>query len=177
MRLFVAVPLPDELKAKIADLGKEIEQDGIKLVKPENMHITLKFIGDVEEHKIGDIEQSLREASFSGFTCDAKGVGVFPNENYIRVVWTGAESDGKLEALAEKVGKALAGYGKKDRFSSHITIARVKRRVDLKAFLEKHRQDELGPFDVSRFELMSSELKPGGPEYSVVATFEAQKDA
>jgi len=174
MRIFVAVPLPDELKEKLGNLGREIEQDGIKPVKPENMHMTLKFLGDTDERKLGDIEKSLREISFSRFICSAKGIGVFPSEKYIRVVWAGAESGNAMESLAEKVNDALQGYGKKEQFSSHITIARVKRRIELGAFLEKYREEDFGSFEVSRFELMQSELKKEGPIYSVLASFEAE---
>ena len=116
---------------------------------------------------MGDIE-------FSRFSCSVKKIGVFPNENYIRVVWIGAESDDKLEALADRIMKALHGYGKDERFSSHITIARVRKKIDLKSFLEKHRSDELGSFEVFEFHLIKSELKPEGPEYSVVASFTAE---
>lgn len=174
MRIFVAVPLPDELKERLWKLGKEIEQDGIRPVKPENIHITLKFLGDTDEKKLGDIEKSLRGISFSRFTCNAKGIGVFPSESYIRVVWAGAESDNAMESLAEKVAGALRGYGKKEHFSSHITIARVKRRLELGGFLEKYRDGDFGSFEVSRFELMQSELGKTGPAYSVLASFEAE---
>lgn len=174
MRIFVAVPLPDELKERLGRLGKEIEQDGIKPVNPGNMHITLKFLGDTDEKKLGDIEKSLREVSFSRFTCNAKNIGVFPSQEYIRVVWAGAESGNAMESLAEKVNDVLDGYGEKEQFSSHITIARVKRRVELGGFLEKHAKDDFGSFEVSRFELMQSELRKEGPVYSVLASFEAE---
>ncbi len=176
MRLFVAVPIPEEIKKKVATLGKEIEQEGIKLVKPENMHLTMKFIGEVSDTRIGNIEEKLKGVAFRKFNCSVRGVGVFPDEKYIRVVWTGIESN-EIENLAEQVINALAGYGKKEPFSGHVTIARVKRKVDLKTFLETHKNDELGQFDVSCFELIQSELTREGPKYSVIATFEAEKDA
>ena len=174
MRLFIEVPLPEEIRQKLAGLGKEIEQEGIKLVKAENMHATLKFIGDVPEEKLGNIEARLREVGFRGFDCEVKGVGVFPNEDYIRVVWAGIESDGMMEKLAKDVIDATKGYGKDERFSAHITIARVKRKTDLKAFLDKHSDDEIGHFRADTFNLMQSELSREGPTYSVIASFQAE---
>jgi len=117
----------------------------------------------------------LRGVEFEAFDCEAKGVGVFPEENYIRVVWAGIESGGRLKALANKVIGALSVYGGDERFSAHLTIARVKRKADLRDFLEKHRNDEFGKFVVSNFELIQSELGPGGPKYTTIANFEAKK--
>lgn len=175
MRLFVAVPVPLEVRQKAASLGKEIAQDGIVPVKPENMHITLKFLDEVDGSKAGDVEAKLRAVEFGAFDCEARGVGVFPDESYIRVVWAGIESGGMLKALANKVIGALSGYGGDTRFSAHLTVARVKRKADLGGFLARHREDAFGRFSVSSFELIQSELGPGGPKYTVLAVFEAKK--
>ncbi|MDD5340160.1 MAG: RNA 2',3'-cyclic phosphodiesterase [Candidatus ainarchaeum sp.] len=173
MRLFTAVPVPAELRERMAALGKEIRQEGIVPVKPENMHLTLKFLGETDERKLAGLEQALRGIRFAPFSCIVKGVGVFPDEHYIKVVWAGVESGGKLEALAKDVQQPLRGFGDDERFSAHITIARVKRRADLRQFLEKHRNDEFGAFTVSSFELIQSVLGPEGPKYSTIAEFEA----
>jgi 2'-5' RNA ligase len=177
MRLFVEVPLPEELKERLGKLGREIEQEGIKLVKPENMHATLKFLGEVPEGKLADIKERLGRIKFGSFSCSMKGVGVFPDESYIRVVWTGLESGGRLDELAKDVIGSLSGYGKDNRFSAHITIARVKKKVDLKTFLDKYRKDEFGSFTVNSFNLMQSVLSREGPEYTVLASFRAVDDA
>ncbi len=175
MRLFVAVPVPAELREKMAALGKEILQDGIVPVKPENMHLTLKFLGETDGRKLAALEQALRGIRFAPFGCVAKCVGVFPDEHYIKVVWAGVESGGKLETLAKGVQGALHGFGGDERFSAHITIARVKRKTDLHRFLEAHRNDGFGPFTISSFELIESVLGPGGPKYSTIAEFKAEK--
>ncbi|NYZ74242.1 RNA 2',3'-cyclic phosphodiesterase [Candidatus Micrarchaeota archaeon] len=176
MRLFIAVPVPQDIRENVAALGKEIAQEGVVPVKPASMHMTLKFIGEVDEAKLGGMKERLGEVSFKDFDCALKGVGVFPNEQYIKVVWAGAESGGALEALAKAIIEAMRGYdGHDERFSAHLTIARVKRKVDLKAFLEKHKDDSFGSFTVSSFHLIQSVLKPEGPEYSVLACFEAEK--
>jgi 2'-5' RNA ligase len=175
MRLFVAVPVPDELRARLAALGKEIGQEGISLVRAENMHLTLKFIGEIQPQKLDEIRQRLGKIKFRGFGCAIKGVGVFPSENYIRVVWAGGESGGALEALAKDVIGALKGYGGDERFSAHLTIARVKRKLDLGEFLKRHKDEDFGSFEVTRFELIESVLGGGkGPQYRTVAVFVAE---
>jgi 2'-5' RNA ligase len=142
-------------------------------VDPKNMHLTLKFIGEIDEKKLGDIEGRLREIKFKKFECLINGVGVFPNEDYIKVVWTGVHG---VDELAGQVIDALRGYGKEEKFHGHATIARVKRKLDIKSFLQKH-DEEIGRFTVSRFELIQSVLEKEGPQYSTLATFEAEEDA
>jgi len=176
MRLFVAIPVPLDVRQKVASLGTEIVQDGIVPVKPENMHVTLKFLDEVDEKKLADIDAKLREVEFEAFDCEARGVGVFPDETYIRVVWVGIESGGRLKALANKVIGALSDYGGDTKFSAHLTVARVRRKVDLGGFLGKHKEDVFGTFSVSGFELIQSELGPGGPKYTTMASFEAKKN-
>jgi len=175
MRLFVAVPVPAGIREKAAALGMEIARDGIVPVRPGNMHLTLRFLGETEGRKLAQVESALRGIAFAPFECRVKGVGVFPSENFVKVVWAGVESVGALESLAKDVQDALRGFGGDERFSAHMTIARVKRKTDLHAFLETHRNDEFGSFTASSFELIESALGPGGPEYGTVEVFEAGK--
>jgi 2'-5' RNA ligase len=175
-RLFVSVEVPHELRERIAKLAQELPQDAISPVRPDNMHLTLRFIGEVPERMAGDIGRRLRGVEFGKFTVRLRGAGVFPDEDYVRVVWAGAESP-ELDALAKKVIEALRGIGKEEArgFSAHLTIARVKRKIDVKEFLQKHSNDEFGTFEVNEFYLMRSELKPGTPpRYTVVAAFGAR---
>lgn len=171
MRLFVAVPLPEKLRDKMGALAKEMKMDGIVPIKAENMHITLKFIG--ETNKENAIEQELQRVQVRTFDCTAKGVGVFPNENYVRVVWVGIESMGELEKLAKEVQATLRVFGGDDKFSAHITIARVRKKVDLQEFLRKYNEEELGRFTVSGLELIESILQPGGSKYTTLAKYKA----
>lgn len=176
MRLFVAVPVPEDLRRKVAALGQEMMQDGISLVRAENMHLTLRFIGEIQPEELDKLKERLGAVRFRRFACSLHGVGVFPSEDYIRVVWAGCESGGALEALAQDVIAALRGYGKDERFSAHLTIARVKRKLDLRGFLGRRKDEDFGGFEVSRFELVESFLGgPKGPEYRTVAVFEAEK--
>ncbi len=170
MRLFVAVPIPVELRNKLGEKSKELTQDGIKLVDPKNMHTTLRFLGEVPDEN--EIIEKLRRVKFEKISCTMKGIGAFPNQNHAKVIWAGLESKEKLENLAAKVNVALEGFPGDERFSAHITIARVRKKIDLKNFIENN-CGEFGKFEVDRFELIKSTLLPQGPEYSVVEKFYA----
>ena len=156
----------------MAGLSSELDMEGIRAVKEQNMHITLRFIGEVPEEKAEEIKEKLGGVMFEEFDCLLKGVGVFPNENYVRVVWAGIESDGKLEELAGKVNQALGEMPGDGKFSAHLTLARVRRKVDVGDFISRH-QDEFGSFTVRGFELVQSVLEPSGPRYATVAVFNA----
>lgn len=171
-RLFVAVELPDELRSRVHSLAGELTEDGVKPVEEHNIHLTLKFLGDVPEEKVAEVKERLEGVKFKSFGCRVAGVGVFPSLDYIRVVWAGLEC-GEMLKLAAEVEKALSGIGKReDRpFSSHVTIARVKRKIDVKDFLEKHGGEDFGEFKVSEFVLMQSELGRNGPKYTPLKRF------
>jgi len=176
IRMFVSVEIPEEVRKKAAGLSKELPPDSITPVKPENMHLTLRFIGEVPGKMIEEIKERLSGVKFEKFNLSLKGAGVFPNENYVRVVWVGAENE-KLKELANNVIGALRGIGKEEErgFSAHLTIARVKKKIDVKDFLQKHSNDEFGSFYVDQFYLMRSELKPGQPpKYTVLAALESE---
>jgi RNA 2',3'-cyclic 3'-phosphodiesterase len=174
MRTFVAVPVPEALRKRVSALGNEIAAPGIGLVKPENMHLTLRFIGEIPDSEVDGVKKLLGKVAFKRFSCRIRGVGVFPNESFVRVVWAGCSSDGALEALAKSVAGELGGYGGDERFSAHLTIARVKSRMDPRPFLEKHLNEEFGEFEAKEFHLVCSRLGPGGPEYSTLAVFKAE---
>lgn len=175
MRLFVAIDIAKEVKEKIGNVTTELPKDSIKRIKIENMHFTLRFIGEIPETQLEEITKRLGEVRFSKFKIVLSGVGVFPNENYVKIVWVGCKSK-ELDELAEKVIAVLKGVGKEDSrdFSAHLTIARVRRKIDVKEFLQKHKNENFDGFEVSEFKLMQSILGPEGPRYSVVAEFKAE---
>ncbi|MCP4647441.1 MAG: RNA 2',3'-cyclic phosphodiesterase [bacterium] len=175
MRLFVAVEIPGLIKEMMGELEGALPSDGLNKVDVKNMHITLKFLGEVDETKVEEIKAALSGVEFAPFKVQVRGVGVFPKEDYVKVIWAGTES-AELKELAGKVEEALSGMfgGEARGFSGHLTLARVKRKVDLKEFLEKRREEVFGGFAVDKFLLMKSVLQPGGPEYSVVGEFGAK---
>ena len=171
-RLFIAVELPDEIKEKVHSLAEELPEEGVKRVEQQNIHITLKFIGDFAENKIPELQSRLGSIKHGRFRCIAAGAGVFPSPDYVKVVWAGVKCDGMNE-LASAIENSLEGLVAKETksFSSHATIARVKRRIDAKDFLEKHTEDVFGEFEVSEFVLIQSELSRSGPVYTVLKKF------
>ncbi|MEW5996314.1 MAG: RNA 2',3'-cyclic phosphodiesterase [Candidatus Micrarchaeota archaeon] len=174
MRLFIAVGIPPEIKRRIGDAQKDLpEEGGLKKVELPLMHITLKFLGEVNPKMLERIDNALREVSFSPFMVDVRGAGVFPNPNYIRVVWAGCESRA-LEKLAEQVNGKLAGMFGEEKFTGHLTIARVKRKMVLDDYLKKYAEWDFGQFGVKEFYLIESVLSREGPKYTVVATYSAR---
>lgn len=172
MRLFVAIGVPEGIRMELGALGASIRQDGVVPVGADNMHITLRFIGEAEGAE--EIAARLARISFKAFGCEVADIGAFPDAENPRVVWAGIKSDGRLESLAKAVSDNLRGFGGDERFSAHITIARVKRRAELSRFIKENRQKAFGAFEVSSFRLMRSELGPKGPKYSIIQEYNAE---
>lgn len=168
MRAFIAVELSDELKQKLEALGRELEGPLLRPVGPENLHMTLVFLGDIDEGMREKVVGELKGISAKPFTLTIRGAGVFPNENFIRVVWAGAES-GELAGLQKQIAEKMHSLGfKREQFSPHITIARAKGKVDVGAFLSRHAGEEFGSCTVDRVLLKKSALTPKGAVYEDV---------
>lgn len=178
VRTFVAVELPvdfaqivKEVQESFRDLGK------MKIVPAEIVHVTLKFLGDVDEDKIADIGHSLENISCEPFTCLIKGVGVFPNVRRARVLWLGMEGD--FDPLHKQVEYYLEKEGfepDKREFTAHATFARIKYipRSNMGQFarkVEEMKDVEFGKFTVDNFRLKKSILTPEGPVYGTLRQF------
>ncbi len=170
MRLFVSVDIPYTICLDVSSLSSAFPSKAIKPVSPDRMHLTLKFVGEVPDYEFVTIADSLYKIRFKPFDVLVKGVGVFPKPEFVKVVWAGIDSPGLVD-LASKVKSSLKKYGNEEKFHPHLTIARVKKRIDVSAFLKEHIHDEFGRFKVNSFNLMQSRLTPRGPEYSVLATY------
>ncbi len=179
MRAFIAIQCPGELKAKMLEVQEKIKVLGdLKLVEPGNIHLTLRFLGEVGDGRIEGIIHTLEGIKRSGgFEVCIKGLGAFPGPGSPRVIWAGAEKgDKELRELHEAVDCALLplGFVRDERFSSHYTLARVKHIRDkegLREVLNGCRERTFGCFSVDSFYLMKSELRRTGPVYSVVKEF------
>jgi 2'-5' RNA ligase len=162
----------------MTEFEKEIEKSGadVKLVEPHNIHITLKFLGDTQERYIWDIEGIIRDAvrGLKPFSIKLKGTGVFPNENYVKVVWIGIEEGNIIGTLAQTIDNGVAGLGfkKENRgFSPHLTIGRVrtaKNKQQMMKVIEKYRMVEFSVQEVASIHLKKSELTPKGPLYTSI---------
>jgi len=180
MRLFIAINIPSEIKAELANLLKGISDHGLKKVSSENLHLTMKFLGEVDEKKAEAIKQRLAEIKAVQFKISLKGIGFFPNGNYIKVVWVGIE-EGREEiiALQKEIDSRLSelGFPKERDYQPHLTIARAKYIKDHKKFMEFAESAKISAsLEVTSFDLMESSLLPGGPEYRIISGFKLSGD-
>jgi 2'-5' RNA ligase len=172
MRLFIAIDVPKEIKKKIEKISEEfIDLGKINFVKLENQHLTLKFLGGVDESKVEFIKQRLGQIKFKKFNAKIDGLGVFPNENFIRVLWVGIKA-GEIYELQQKIDAYLKEmFTKDDRFHAHLTIGRVKFIEDKDKFRGKLKLEIKDEFYVENFKLIKSVLTPDGPVYEVLGEF------
>lgn len=177
MRCFLAVDVEGRLMEKIANLQKGVPGD-VKLVEKENLHYTLKFLGETDEKilevvkdRVKDLAKSLQE-----LTVCVKGMGAFPGLNYIRVVWLGGK---ELFNLQKAVDDRLADlFGKEKEITPHLTLARVRSaagKEELKSYIEKHAETEIGDMPVKEIKLKKSTLSPKGPVYEDLYAFKLAK--
>ncbi len=179
IRSFVAVEIPAAMRDDIAAIQRKISTEGLRLVRPELVHVTLKFLGDVPEEQIDKVIDALRGVKIAPFDAQLKGMGAFPGKS-IRVVWLGLE--GNFPELYQAVENALGPFGFEcdDRgFSPHVTLARVSRpnsetSRQISSRISEIRDIDLGSFHVDRFLLKKSTLTRGGPIYEDLAEFRLQ---
>ncbi|NPA24180.1 MAG: RNA 2',3'-cyclic phosphodiesterase [Crenarchaeota archaeon] len=175
LRVFVAVEITDDkIKRTIENIQKELLRGGvdIKPVEIENLHITLRFIGEVPQATVNEIMNKLRTVTFQKFRMRIKGLGAFPSPANPRVIWAGVtEGSRELSELHEIVERLVGKYGIKDNkeFTPHLTIARVRsprNRQYITSIIEKYRDLDFGDQEVSCIKLKRSVLTPRGPIYS-----------
>ena len=177
MRCFVAVKLPIEIKDYLFDLQKKIRSENAKInfVHKKNLHLTLKFLGELNEKEVEEVKRILRKVKFKKFEVYLDEVGVFPNEGYIRVVWVGLKPVRKVFELQQKIdSELLTIFSKDEKFSAHLTIGRVKFIKNTESFLEvlKNLEVKNKSFLVDKSYLIESELRKEGPKYSDLDVFE-----
>jgi len=175
MRLFIAVDCPPPVKDMLSNAQDGLKKCGdLKAVEYENLHLTLKFLGEVSAAKAEDAKKALEEVEHPRFPVTLKGAGVFPNPGNAKVVWAGVDKGfDEFVELAKTVDSRLKtiGFPPESRFHPHVTLARVKGRLDrgrLNAFLASHSEALFGSYEVDSFHLMESRLTPKGPAYTRV---------
>lgn len=175
MRCFLAIELSEEAKAEITRIQKLIPEQGIKFVEKENLHLTLKFFGEIDDYKVSKINKTLKEFKFEKINCELGSVGFFPSSNYIRVVWIALEPAGKLKEMQEKIEDLLAeqSFKEEKRFESHVTLARVKFIKNKEEFIKKIKEAKVKEieFQVDSFSLRKSTLTKKGPIYETIKEF------
>jgi len=179
MRTFIAIDIPSEIKSALAVLQTELRRAGadVSWTKPENIHLTLKFLGEVDERRVGEVEKVCvaSAAEFQPFTLSLNDTGVFPNARQPRVLWAGLA--GEIEKTVEMRkrlddGLALIGFEREEKhFRPHLTIGRMKsnRKTRELLALADARQVPALSFVVTEIVLMKSELRPAGAQYTPMA--------
>jgi len=180
LRCFIAVEVPGPMKRAIGDMIDNLKKSGsdVKWLRPENIHITLKFLGSTEESLLDEVKESLSKklSPYSPFYITISGIGCFPDERRPRVVWVGThESSGQVRDVQRAIEAEMAKFGfpsEERNFSPHLTIGRVKSREKIAALitmLGEYRQVSFGDLDVRGVTLMKSELNPAGAKYFPLA--------
>ena len=180
MRTFIAISIPKNIKDKIGIYEEPLKKQKVKIswVKPENIHITLKFLGEVEENKIPEIYEALKKcvSNKNPFEIEVIGTGGFPNLSRPRVIWVGLKKGSEeLKILAKSIDNELEklGFQKEKRgFSPHLTIGRVKSIYNIDKFVKKMNSIEFKgeTFTAEEVSIMKSDLKPTGAVYTNLHT-------
>jgi 2'-5' RNA ligase len=174
IRLFVALPIPDDLRARIAGLQGGI--DGARWVAPENLHITLRFIGEVPEDRLEDIVAALDRVHPPSLTIEPGDTGRFGTGDKARAIWVGVRKSPEIETLHQVVDHALVRTGlppEGRKYTPHITVARLRgaRGGRVANWLEATAGFFATPFDARAFVLYESRMGRGGPVYDPVSEF------
>ena len=181
LRTFLAIDVDEDLKAKMYRIIKEFKKidANIKYVDLENLHLTLKFFGEIDSEGIDLLSSKIESvvSNFDEFTIKIKGCGAFPNTNRIKVIWLGIDDDELIRQLHDELDKEFVklGLDKDKRFSSHLTIGRMrnaKGKNKVKSTIEEFEDVEIGEMSVDRIILKKSTLTPQGPIYEDLRIFE-----
>ena len=177
MRLFIAIEIPKDVKDYLGNIQKNLMDDSInkiRLVNLDNIHLTLKFLGEVQPDSLETIKKELKKIKFSKFSVQLDNIGVFPNEDYIRVVWIGLKPENIILDLQKNIDENLAKLFKKEKdFKSHLTLARVKYIENKEDFINKLKniRIENKNIEIDEFKLIKSTLTGKGPVYEDIEAF------
>lgn len=182
-RTFVAIQVNDKIRDQLIKVQDSLKETGadLKLVKPRNIHITLRFIGEVSEDRMENINNAISKSQeiINPFKLNVSGLGVFPNTNYIRVIWAGVSNGRKsVVTLRYNIDKNLKEYSipsEDKKFTPHLTIARVKSgkvKNKLQDVIGKMSNTDFGVCEVNHIDLMKSDLTPKGPIYTNIERFD-----
>ncbi len=174
MRLFVGIPLPDDVRARLAGLGGGLH--GARWVASENLHLSLRFIGEVAGGEDRDVDQALQTVSGAAFELGLSGLGAFDRRGRVHAVWAGVEKSDALNRLQGSIESALVRSGiepEHRKFMPHVTLARMKSgsASETAQFLEAHHGFSSGPFPIDHFTLFESRLGRGGAHYVALSDF------
>lgn len=184
MRLFVALEIPEETREKLRTLVKKLEPiaRGARFVRPEGIHLTLKFIGHVDDSKLEEIKSQLANVPHrSAVEIAFRNFGFFPSEKRPRVFWVGIEAGRELAALASGIEEQLAPLGitsEERDFTPHLTLARFKTNegvAEMQKVISSWPSRDFGDTNAREFYLYQSVLKSSGAVYTKIASYHFAK--
>ncbi len=177
MRAFIAIDLPHPVRAALAGVQASLQSlcPDARWARPEGIHLTLKFLGEISEAQIAQVTGALTQtAAFEPFSVEATGLGFFPNSKRPRVFWAGVSAPPALAELAARIESQMEkiGFARESRnYSPHLTLARFKvprPQGRLVSGVTEAGTPSFGQFEVSEFFLFESKLSPQGAEYRKV---------
>ena len=176
MRLFIAIEIPEDAKEYITKIQENIDNttNKIRFVDKNQIHLTLKFLGEVQPNITEEINGNLKKIAFKPFSVVLNSVGVFPSESYIRVIWIGFKPEDPILKLQNNIDENLKRLFKKEKnFKPHLTLARVKYIENKEDFIDKLKKIKIENkrIDVNDFKLVKSTLTPEGPIYEDLEVF------
>lgn len=174
MRLFVGIPLPDDVRQHLAGICAGLP--GARWVSPENLHVTLRFIGEIEAGEAEDVDAELAAIRAPGFEARIAGVGFFDRGRRVHAVWAGVEAGPALAHLHGKVESAVVRAGfepERRKFKPHITLARLRGTPVSRVgeFIQTREGLRSEPFVADSFVLFRSHLGNGGANYEALADY------
>jgi 2'-5' RNA ligase len=176
MRLFVALDMPWSVREQLAALSG-VGIPGARWVPPENYHLTLRFIGDIQGHVARDVDDALLAIRARGFALTLTGMGTFAKGGISNALWVGVERTQSLDHLRNKIETALQRCGlepERRKFQPHVTLARLDNPAEGKvaAFVQAHNLFRTEPIPVEHFTLFSSLLNRDHAVYTPEAEYE-----
>jgi 2'-5' RNA ligase len=173
MRVFIAIDLPEDVRSGLAAIERELRQttNSARWVAAESIHVTLKFVGEVNDKKMASIDEALAGLTWKPFQVTVHGLGFFPGNRSPRVLWAGLQAP-TMEGLAEKIDSRMERFGfekEKRAYRPHVTMARARHTrldADLVTAAAKYIDHDFGTFTVDRCFLYQSTLKPSGSIYT-----------
>jgi 2'-5' RNA ligase len=181
IRTFLAIELDSSLVDNVEIIQKELKKTKakIKYVEKENLHFTLKFFGEIDEKTIEEISTGVNEVikDFDPITIDINGTGSFPDEDHIKTIWIGIDTNPELIKLQKNLDEKfkVLGFKKEKEYVAHLTVGRMKNpknKRHVKEIITGFKNFEIGPMTINRLSLKQSELTPEGSIYSDISTFD-----
>ncbi|UCF86915.1 MAG: RNA 2',3'-cyclic phosphodiesterase [Nitrospiraceae bacterium] len=179
MRSFISIELPEETRNALSRVQKEFEKcsPDIRWVKPGNIHLTLKFLGNIEDEIAENITVMMRKvcSKFPSFILTLQGAGMFPNVRSPRVLWIGLNGNDVLAALQKEIEDGLEPLGfksEKRKFTPHLTLGRFRSSIGkdcLRKVMERQATNRFGTIKVLSVALMRSDLHPSGARYTKIS--------